>query len=113
MLLSHVHHLLPPRCNYNHAELLVELPQTCEVMWKKHNWCIIALVCLTGQQKTAVLLTLASIAGLSHTGSDSHHQQQYVSWLWDLLLSQTGRLLVQLDTAAVQDYVAVCKGEVV
>lgn len=72
----------------------------------------ISLVCLAGQQKTAVLLTLASIAGVSPAGSDSHHQQQYVSWLWDLLLSQTGKLLVQLDTATVLDYVTLCKKEV-
>ena len=73
---------------------------------------VISLVCLAGQQKTAVLLTLASIAGVSPAGADSHHQQQYVSWLWDLLLSQTGKLLVQLDTATVLNYVALCKKEV-
>lgn len=68
----------------------------------------------TGRQKTTALLTLASIAGAKHSGPNTHQQQQqqYTNWLWHLLLSPAGKSLVQLDTAEVPAYVALCKAEV-
>ena len=73
---------------------------------------LIRLLCLPGHQKTTAVIALASIAGIESSGAAFHNQQQYLSWLWDLLLSPAGKSLVHLDTAEVQEYITLCKGQV-
>lgn len=73
---------------------------------------LIGLLYLSGHQKTTALIALASIAGIESSGAAFHNQQQYLSWLWDLLLSPAGKSLVHLDTAEVQEYIMLCKGQV-
>lgn len=73
---------------------------------------LIRLLCLPGHQKTTALIALASVAGIESSGAAFHNQQQYLSWLWDLLLSPAGKSLVHLDTAEVQEYITLCKGQV-
>ena len=65
-----------------------------------------------GKLGTRVLLTLTAVAGAVLRSSSSHVKQQYITWLWSLLLSSAGRALVQVDPSDVEDVGELCLAEV-
>ena len=44
--------------------------------------------------------------------NSGHVKQQYITWLWGLLLSSAGKALVQVDTSDVEDIQELCLAEV-
>lgn len=68
--------------------------------------------CHAGKLGTRVLLTLTAVAGAVLGSSSSHVKQQYITWLWSLLLSSAGKALVQIDPSDVEDVKELCLAEV-
>ena len=67
---------------------------------------------LAGKLGTRVLLTLTAAAGAVLKSNSSYVKQQYITWLWSLLLSSAGKALVQVDTSDVEDVQELCLAEV-
>lgn len=65
-----------------------------------------------GRLGTRALLTLTAVAGAVLNSPDERIKQQYMSWLWNLLLSPAGRSLVKLDSSDVEDAEELCLAEV-
>lgn len=59
-----------------------------------------------------MLLTLTAAAGAVLNSDSSHVKQQYITWLWSLLLSSAGKALVQVDPSDVEDVQELCLAEV-
>lgn len=59
-----------------------------------------------------MLLTLTAVAGAVLGNGSSHVKQQYITWLWSLLLSSAGKALVQVDPSDVEDVRELCLAEV-
>lgn len=59
-----------------------------------------------------MLLTLTAAVGAVLNSDSSHVKQQYITWLWSLLLSSAGKALVQVDTSDVEDVQELCLAEV-
>jgi len=52
------------------------------------------------------------VAGAVLNSPNERSTQQYMSWLWNLLLSPAGRALVKLDSSDVEDAEELCLAEV-
>ncbi len=65
-----------------------------------------------GKLGTRALLTLTAVAGAVLNSPNERTKEQYMSWLWNLLLSSTGKALVQLDSSDVEDAEELCLAEV-
>lgn len=59
-----------------------------------------------------MLLTLAAVASAVLKSNSSHVKQQYLTWLWSLLLSSVGKALAQVDSSDVEDVQELCLAEV-
>ena len=59
-----------------------------------------------------LLLTLTAVAGAVLKSTGSHVQQQYITWLWHLLLSPAGKALVKVDDSDLEDVQELCLAEV-
>lgn len=71
-----------------------------------------AAVTAAGKLGTRALLTLTAVAGAVLNSPNERIKQQYMSWLWNLLLSPAGRALVKLDGTDVEDAEELCLAEV-
>ncbi|DBA95921.1 TPA: hypothetical protein ACH3X1_001448 [Trebouxia sp. C0004] len=66
---------------------------------------------LPGKLGTRALLTLTAVAGAVVNSPNERIKQQYMSWLWNLLLSPVGRALVKLDSTDMEDAEKLCLAE--
>ncbi len=71
-----------------------------------------AAVTAAGKLGTRALLTLTAVAGAVLNSPNERIKQQYMSWLWNLLLSPVGRALVKLNSTDVEDAEELCLTEV-
>jgi hypothetical protein len=71
-----------------------------------------AAVTAAGKLGTRALLTLTAVAGAVLNSPSERIKQQYMSWLWNLLLSPVGRALVKLVSSDVEDAEELCLAEV-
>jgi hypothetical protein len=71
-----------------------------------------AAVTAAGKLGTRALLTLTAVAGAVLNSPNERIKQQYMSWLWNLLLSPAGRALVKLDSTDVEAAEELCLAEV-